>query len=93
MIELPPSKYGCSVAAVCSCILIICVVLEDNQAWGQQMGPLPPSSSFLQQASAIQYVAANNPTANNDAADNDAADILSLADESLESLLRHHRHN
>ena len=61
-----PPACGRPGATIGLCTLIICVVLADSHAWGQQ-------------ASATQDIAADDLL-------NDPDDILSLADESLESL-------
>jgi len=82
--HLQPPKCGRPGAAICLCILTICVALEDSQGWGQQVAPLPPSSSLLRQASATGDVPAGAITG--DDLPDDPNDILSLADESLESL-------
>ena len=73
-------KYGWADAAICLCVLIVCFVLEDSRAWGQQVPSGPPSSPLTRQASATQDVPADDTVAD------DPDDILSLADESLESL-------
>ena len=79
-LHLQQPRCGRAGATVCLCILIISLILEDRRAWGQQVAPLPPSSPLLREASTTQDVPADNPLAN------DPDDILSLADESLESL-------
>ncbi|NQT13831.1 MAG: TonB-dependent receptor [Planctomycetes bacterium] len=67
--------------AVCMCVVLACGALRDSQAWGQQVPPLPPPSPTLRQASVTQNVAADDVL-------DDLNDILSLADESLESLAK-----
>ena len=79
----PPTRRRCLGAAVCLCILATSAVLKDNRAWGQQVAPLPPASPIPRLAPAIQNAA--DDTVGNDSPD-DPDDILSLADESLESL-------
>ncbi|NQT13830.1 MAG: TonB-dependent receptor plug domain-containing protein, partial [Planctomycetes bacterium] len=84
-----PARHGrWPVAVVCLCIVVACVVLEDNQARGQQSAPPPPASPILRQVSSTQDLAAGD-AADNDPLD-DVNDILSLADESLESLSTKH---
>lgn len=83
-LPLQTLKRGWPDAAICSCILIICVALEDGQAWGQQAAPVPRSSLLLRQTSSAQDVPADDSRADDPL--NDPNDILSLADESLESL-------
>ncbi len=61
-------------------ILVAWLILQDCPTLGQQMAPLPPSSSDPRQVSADM-----DETAHDDGLD-DLDDILSLADESLESL-------
>jgi len=75
-------------AAVCLGMAVACAVLKDDQARGQQSAPLPPASPILRQASATQDVAADDDT-DSDPLD-DLDDLLSLADESLESLSTRH---
>ena len=83
-LHFQPPKCGWSDVAICPCILIIGFVLVDNQAWGQQVPSTRPSSPLLRQASATRDVPEDD--ALGDDLLGDADDILSLADESLESL-------
>ncbi len=80
----PPKHRRHLGAAICLCILAGCVGLKNSLAWGQQLAPLPPTVPILQTAATTQDVAADD-TVGNDSVD-DPDDILSLADESLESL-------
>lgn len=83
-LHLQPPKCEWPSVVICSCILIICVVLKDSQACGQQVPPTSPALPVVRQASATQDVAADDTTA--DDLPDDPDDILALADESLESL-------
>ncbi len=89
-LHLQPPKCGRPGAAICCLgILIGFVVLEDSQAWAQQVAPLPPSSPLPQQVSATQDVPADDAMAGDLPADQEEGDdILDILDLDIEQLAR-----